>query len=74
MARIKTSEKIKLNFSLNELLNRGDKNIIFKNMGDAGAFGGKNGNLNITVKIDEKVLNKINKSGGGFLSKFSFFK
>ena len=75
MARIKTSEKIKLNFSLNELLNRGDKNIIiFKNIGDAGVFGGKNGNLNIAVKIDEKVLNKINKTGGGFLSKFSFSK
>ena len=75
MARIKTSEKIKLNFSLKELLNGGDKNIIiFEGMGDAGAFGGKNGNLNVTVKIDEIILNKINKNGGSFLSKFSFFK
>ncbi|MGC8554757.1 MAG: DnaJ domain-containing protein [Candidatus Acidulodesulfobacterium sp.] len=75
MARIKTSEKIKLDFSLSELLNGGNKNLkMFENMGDAGVFGGKNGTLNITVTIDENLLNKIDKSGAGFLNKFSFFK
>ena len=72
MARVKTSEQIKLNFAANELL--GCNNIVFEGKGDAGVFGGKNGNLNVFAKIDENVLNKINNCGKGFLNKLLFFK
>ena len=73
MARIKSSEKIKLNFALDELMS-GKKNIIFEDKGDAGVFGGKNGNLNVFVKIDEDVLNKMNNGGKGFFRKLFSFK
>ncbi len=42
--------------------------------GDAGVFGGKNGNLNVAVKIDEDLLSKNNNAGKSFLNKFLFFK
>ncbi len=73
MARIKSSEKIKLNFALDELMG-GKRNIIFEDKGDAGVFGGKNGNLNIFVKINEDVLNKMNNGGKGFFRKLFSFK
>jgi len=73
MARIKTSERVTLNFKLNELVD-GVKNITLEDKGDAGVFGGKNGNLNVAVKIDDNVLRKINKTSNSFFSKFSFFK
>jgi hypothetical protein len=73
MARIKTSERTVLNFGLKELL-YGMKNITLEDKGDSGVFGGKNGNLNVAVKIDQDVLSKINNGGKGFLDKLLFFK
>ena len=73
MARIKTSEEIKLNFAVNELLG-GNKSIVFEDKGDAGVFGGKNGNLNVAVKIDEDVLDKTSNGGKGFLDRLLFFR
>ena len=73
MARIKTSEEIKLNFVISELLD-GKKNIVFEGNGDAGVFGGKNGNLNVAVKIDEDVLDKTSNGGKGFLDRLLFFR
>ena len=73
MARIKTSEEIKLNFAVNELLD-GKKSIVFEGNGDAGVFGGKNGNLNVAVKIDEDVLDKTSNGGKSFLDRLLFFR
>ena len=73
MARIKTSERTVLNFRLNELL-YGMRNITFEDKGDAGVFGGKNGNLNVAVKIDGDVLSKASNGGKGFLDKLLFFR
>ena len=73
MARIKTSEKIKLNFAVSELLG-GKKNIVFEDNGDEGVFGGKNGNLNVAVKIDEDVFGKTSNGGKGFLDRLLFFR
>ena len=73
MARIKTSEKIKLNFAVSELLD-GKKNIVFEDNGDEGVFGGKNGNLNVAVKIDEDVFGKTSNGGKGFLNRLLFFR
>ncbi len=71
MARIKASEEIKLNFAIDELLD-GKKNIVFEGNGDSGVFGGKNGNLNVSIKIDEDVLREINNGARGFLSRLLF--
>jgi molecular chaperone DnaJ len=72
-ARIKSSEEMKLNFAIDELLG-GKKNIVFEGNGDAGVFGGKNGNLNIFVKIDEDVSSKMNNDGKRFFRGLLFSK
>jgi molecular chaperone DnaJ len=71
MGRIRKVEEIKLNFSVSDLLS-GKNIIVFEGHGDAGVFGGKDGNLNVSVKIDHDMLNKMNKAGKSFFT--GFFK
>ncbi|MHB1696900.1 MAG: DnaJ domain-containing protein [bacterium] len=88
MARIKTAEEINLDFNVYEIINdngnaasnnsRGNNNhnrtIVFKSKGDAGVFGGKDGNLIVSVKIDEDILKKTNNRSNGFFRKLLFPK
>lgn len=84
MGRIKTSEEITLDFTVDDLKNQrssslsnnGNNNpnkiIVFKGRGDDGVFGGKNGDMMVSVKIDEDVLSKINNQNKGFFIKRLF--
>ncbi|MDA8304025.1 MAG: DnaJ domain-containing protein [Deltaproteobacteria bacterium] len=81
MGRIKASEEITLEFKKDDILSSGATNgndnnriIIFSGRGDDGVFGGKNGDLTVSVKIDDDILNKINNSNSGFFRKLLFFK
>jgi molecular chaperone DnaJ len=90
MARIKAAEEITLDFNLDEILNdnnngnaansnsRGNNNynriVVFESKGDAGVFGGKDGNLTVSVKIDEDILKKTNNRNNGFFRKLLFPK
>lgn len=90
MGRIKTAEEITLDFNAKEILNdigntannninRYSNNyynriIVFEGKGDAGVFGGKDGNLNVYVKIDEDILKKINSRNNSFLRRLLFLK
>ncbi len=85
MGRIKKSEEITLEFKKDDILrlnggnvsldgNGNNKIIIFNGMGDDGVFGGKNGNLTVSVKIDDDILNKINNLHKGVFIKRLFSK
>lgn len=86
MARIKKYEEVTLKFNKDDLknqqsslLNGNSDNkpaniIIFKDMGDYGVFGGKNGNLTVSVKIDPGIIDKINNENKGFSLKKLFLK
>lgn len=80
MGRIKANEEITLEFNINELLSKNGNNnepnkiIIFKGRGDDGVFGGENGDLTVSVKIDEDKLSKINNQKSGFSLKRFFSK
>ena len=82
MGRIKASEEITLEFKKDDILNSGAANgndnnnkiIIFSGRGDEGVFGGKNGDLTVSVKIDDDILNKINNLHKGFFIKRLFSK
>ncbi len=79
MGRIKANEEITLEFNINELLSKNGNNntepnkiIVFKGRGDGGVFGGENGNLTVSVRIDEDTLSKINNLKSGFFLKRFF--
>ncbi len=58
MGRIKASEKITLNFNIDELLDQNKDNnkiIVFKGQGNEGVFGGQNGDLTVLVKINDRT-------------------
>lgn len=84
LGRVRTEEEVPLDFKLEDLfriyehkgskrdnaLNPAAGNIIkFNGLGDVGVFGGVDGDLNVTVKIEEEPSQKEENAGNTFLKK-----
>ncbi len=60
LGRIRANEEISLKFNANDILVDG-KIIIFKNIGDIGVFGGKNGDLRVRIRANVAPKNTFLK-------------
>ncbi len=71
--RIRKDEQVTLKFNLAELIRSLNKKsqpvFTFKGLGDAGAFGGVSGVLNVTARVGDSAIEKIKSPKKGILSK-----